>query len=154
MPLQSLTVVTVFHDLNTKTKVILTSLGLQDFLRNSNVPERFKNPAKKSIKPFQLFLIENKVFWFEVHQHSECFWWKSFWYKLWPLWHIRVDFPNVIKDWDTISEWWSFLAWGTLSTQGIVILSGVVYCCCWRWRHKSCPHPKFENRHRYWPNFF
>ena len=59
---------------------------------------------------------------------------------------------------------WTLLAWGTLSTQGIVILSGVV-CCCWRrwrwrrwrwrrWRHKSCPHPKFENRRRYRLTFF
>ena len=57
----------------------------------------------------------------------------------------------------------NLLAWGTLSTQGIVILSGVVCCCrrccrrcCWRccWCHKSCPHPKFENRRRYRLTFF
>ena len=52
------------------------------------------------------------------------------------------------------------LARGTLTAQGIVILCGVVCCrccrcCCWRrWRHKSCPHPKFENRRRYRLTFF
>ena len=53
------------------------------------------------------------------------------------------------------------LAWGTLSTQGIVILSGVVVVVrrsfvvrSFVGVTKSCHQPKFENRRRYWPTFF
>ena len=76
--------------------------------------------------------------------------------------HPRA-FPTRSADFSTyLNSGHLFLAWGTLSTQGIVILSGVVCCCwrcCWRWRwrccrHKSCPHPKFENRRRYRLTFF
>ena len=52
-----------------------------------------------------------------------------------------------------------FLAWGTLSTQGIVILSGVVVvvvvrCSSFVGVTKSCPHPQFKHGRRYWPTFF
>ena len=48
----------------------------------------------------------------------------------------------------------TFLAWGTLSTQGIVILSGVVCRVSCVWCHKSCHRAKFKNGNRYQPTFF